>query len=126
MTAKLCQVGCFLVPLELMRARKKSLPYLYTSFFLFAALAFLVFFIDPTQPIKFFSLTFSPLIPFFFTFFLLLFCLFTFLFLSRRRGLLSSLFFTTVLLLQYIDVANAMYIGMLFLIVILLEVSFFR
>lgn len=107
-----------------MRQRKKYIPLLAISLVLFGVIDFIIFLINPLRNFQILSFEFSPIPIFFLILFFGIFFFFSFLFLNKRRGLLTSLFITLSLLLRFLDFKNIFYTLLIFLILLLIELYF--
>lgn len=101
---------------EARRKRKNFLPTLFVTILLWAALAFEVFFIEPSG--------FGTLPLFFALFFLAAIFTFSTLFLNTRRGFVIALGALVFLVLRYFGVGNIVNLLLLTGIVIAIEVFF--
>src|SRR3989344_519205 len=102
-----------------MRTHRKFLPFLYLFLASLIPLIFFVLIIDPSLKLSAFNTNIGAPLFFFGMLFLSLFALFTFIFASRRRGSLASLYICGVLILRFFGL-RSFYLAIIFLILILL------
>ncbi len=104
-----------------MRTHRKFIRYLY---FFLASLIPLIFFIiivDPKIKFEILQPFLNPPLIFFMLFFASLFTLFTFIFASRRRGILASLFICGIFILRFFGLKSIFQVFILLLIILLIE-----
>lgn len=98
--------------------RKNFLPTLLITIFLWSLLGLLIYFVDPS--------TFGALPLFFVLLFASFLFMFSLLFASTRRGLITSLSLTLFSVLLYLGVGNILNIFLILAIAICVEVYFSR
>ncbi len=107
-----------------MRSRKKYFPLLFLGLLSLLGVVFYIFLIDPSIPYNAWNITFSPVIFFFTLLFICISCFSSFLLRNLRRGILVSVFLCSVLLLKLFGYLNIFSIGVMFVIIVLLELGF--
>lgn len=109
-----------------MKSRKQYSVYLFVAILCLLGLILFTNTFNPHTAWGIFNITISPIIPFFGLFFLIVSGSFAFLLKSRRRGILIALFVTGFLLLQYLRFNNIFYTAVLFVIIVLIEILFWK
>lgn len=109
-----------------MKSRKKFFPYLLIALLDAIALFLFIYTFDPYKLLDAFIVKLSPIPIVIFLIFVFISCLFTFILLSKRRGIFIGLFTIAILLLQYFKAANPIFIIIVILIFILLELLFIK
>jgi hypothetical protein len=102
-----------------MRIRKKLLPFIVAFVIFCLAIGELVYFVDPTQQISFYTFLINPILLFFILVFFAGYLLFTYIFLNSIKGVFFSLFIVLVLLLRMFGYTNWSYVAILFFIIVL-------
>lgn len=108
----------------IMRSRKKYFPLLFLGLLSLLGVVFYIFLIDPSVPYEAGNVTFSPVIFFFILLVICLSCFFSFFLKNLRRGILISIFLSSILLLKFFGYLNIFSVGIIFVITVLLELGF--
>lgn len=109
-----------------MRTRKRLIHFIIAIAIFCIALIELIYFVDPTQKIEFYTFLIDPKILFFILIFLAAYLIFTYIFLNSIKGIFLSLFVVTTLLLRMLGYTEGSYVVILLLIVILCILYFKR
>lgn len=106
-----------------MRGKHQKIPFhfLYLALIQYIILALFLYFVDPTNNLKFLNIPFSPLIIFFTLLSTTLFSFFYFIFQKTRRAFLASIFILSILILRFFGFRNIFQIIIVFLIIYLIE-----
>jgi len=104
-----------------MRTRRKFLPLFYLSFILFIAVILFIYFVDPDKNLLIIDLYVPPVTFLFTIIFLAIFCLFSFIFLSKKRGVLSGIFILSFLILRLLRIENNYFLILIAIILVLAD-----
>ncbi len=102
-----------------MRTHRKFLPYLYLFLASLIPLLFFIVIVDPNIGFNIFQTQIGAPLFFFLMLLVSLFSLFTFIFASRRRGALASLYICGVLTLRFYGL-RSIFQALIFLVIIIL------
>ena len=109
-----------------MRQRKKLFPHLLLGILFLLLFILIISLFSPNQPLRIFT-TDIPLLPFFFLFFFLsVYFLATYIFASKKHGLLLGLFFIIYLIFRQNDLTHPLFLVLLIGLFLILELLFSR
>lgn len=109
-----------------MRTHRKYLPFLYLFLASLLPFSFFIILVDPSSALKLGDASVGVPLFFFSILFLSSFALFTFIFASRRRGALASLFICGIFALRFFGLRSIFQIIVLLTIILLVEYLYTR
>ncbi len=104
-----------------MTSRKKWLPFIYVGILELILLIYFILFLDPQENFDIGNISFSPIIVFFVLIFFTALSFFTYILLSKRRGVFAGFFFVLILGLRFLGYRELLYTIILFLIFVLID-----
>lgn len=109
------------VNLANMRTRKKFLPFLVYSVLSLIVFMMVINFLEPLKDLPVLGFGLHPLLLFFVFLFLTVYFLSSYILLSRRRGVLVSVFILTFFILRFLNINNLLYLILVMVILLLIE-----